>query len=297
MEFEGSGFERRDTRPAAEQARLSPGGLLGDTAARDYARKLQLFGAFAGPEIGQAVADLAIKPGSRILDAGCGVGGTLSWLATAAGAQGRVIGVDLSAAHLAAASEVLGNGAMLVQADLLRPPLAAGSFDLIWTSNTVNHLRDPDAGLSVLRQLLTRGGRVAIGQSSFLPEMYFAWDARLERVMHEAVRRYYRERYGLEEQELAGVRAVVGLLRRAALREVSVRTYLIERVAPLRAADEAYLLEAIFRSTWGERLRPYLEATDYRELTELCDPQHPRFALVRPDFHFLQTFTVGVGTV
>jgi len=184
-----------------------------------------------------------------------------------------------------------------VQADLLKPPLLPGSFDLIWTVNTINHLRDPDAGLARLRPLLAPGGRLALGQSALLAEMYFAWDARLERLTHEAVRMYYRARYGLAEQDLSGVRAIVGLLRRAALREVTVHTYLIERVAPLRPADEAYLLEAIFRGTWGERLRPYLDGDDYQALVQLCDPRDGRYALRRPDFHFLQSFTLAVGRV
>ncbi|MFX7883303.1 hypothetical protein ABTK06_20185, partial [Acinetobacter baumannii] len=75
------------------------------------------------------------------------------------------------------------------------------------------------------------------------------------------------------------------------------RTFVIERVLPLRPEDEDYLLEAIFQKTWGARLTPYLAPADYEELSRLCDPQHPEFALRRPDFHFLQTFTLVVGEV
>jgi hypothetical protein len=89
----------------------------------------------------------------------------------------------------------------------------------------------------------------------------------------------------------------VGLMRRASLQNVAVQSFIIERVSPLKPADEAYLLEAIFRDTWGERLRPYLSAEDYEELTALCNPDHPAFALRRADFHFLQTFTLAVGQV
>ena len=70
---------------------------------------------------------------------------------------------------------------------------------------------------------------------------------------------------------------------------------MIERVAPVSAADEAYLVEAIFRGSWGERLRPYLSDSDYAELERLCNPHHPDYALRRPDFHFLQSFTLAVG--
>lgn len=272
-------------------------GLLGDTAARDYSRKLQLFNSFAQPELRLALASLDIKPGMHILDAGCGTGEALGWLAAQVGGQGLAVGLDLAAAHVGAARAAVNGGTSLLQADLLRPPLAPGSFDLVWSMNTVNHLRDPVAGLRTLASLVRRGGSIALGQSSLLPDMYFAWDSRLERVTNEAVRHYYRDRYALDERKLAGVRSVVGMLRQAQLRDVTVRTHVIERVAPLGPADESYLLEAIFRATWGERLRAYLSDEDYDELTRLCDPQDVRFALKRPDFHFLQCFTLAVARV
>jgi len=272
-------------------------GLLDDTAARDYSRKLRLFNAFAEPELRQAMASLGLEPGMRVLDAGCGTGEALEWLALEVGAQGLVVGLDLASAHVAAARAAVPAGTAVLQADLSKPPLAAASFDLIWTVNTVNHLRDPLAGVKLLGNLLRAGGRIALGQSSLLPDMVFAWDSRLERLTNEAVRRYYRDRYRVDERELAAVRSIVGLLRRAQLREVGVRTLVIERVTPLRPADEAYLLEAIFRGTWGERLRPYLSSEDYEALSHLCDPMDHRFALQRPDFHFLQTFTLAVGRI
>ena len=55
-------------------------GKLGDTPARDYGRKLRLFNAFAEPELRAAIASLDLKPGMRVLDAGCGTGEALGWL-------------------------------------------------------------------------------------------------------------------------------------------------------------------------------------------------------------------------
>jgi hypothetical protein len=147
----------------------------------------------------------------------------------------------------------------------------------------------------VLAALLQPQGRIAIGQSSLLPDMYFAWDARLERVTNDAVRHYYRDKYHLSEQDLTSVRSLVGTLRSSGLRNVHAVTHVIERVAPLRMEDEAYLRRAIFQGTFGEKLRPYLSADDFAELGALCDPGNPGFALRRPDFHFLQTFTLVVG--
>jgi SAM-dependent methyltransferase len=274
-----------------------PAGLLGDTTARDYSRKLRLFNSFVEPELRQAIANLGLKPGMRVLDAGCGTGEALRWLCDAVAPQGTVVGIDLASAHVSAAHASASGQVFVLQADVRQPPLAPRSFDLIWSVNTINHLHEPLAGVRGMASLSCPGGRIALGQSSLLPDMFFAWDSRLERLTTEAVRRYYRDRYGLSERDLAGTRSIVGLLRRAGLHSVRAQTLIVERVSPLSAADEAYLLEAIFHDTWGERLRPYLSGEDYDELTALCDPLHPAFALRRADFHFLQTFSVAVGQV
>lgn len=273
------------------------GALLGDTASRDYAAKLEAFNAFAEPELRKAIGTLNLTSGMQVLDAGCGSGEALAWLHERVEPNGTVVGVDLSAAHLGSAARLLRPGVTLIQSDLLEVPLPARSLDFIWCVNTLHHLRDPLQGVNRLASLLRPGGRIAFGQSSFLPDMYFAWDARLERLTNEAVRRYYQERYRLEERDLTAVRALLGLLRRTSLRDVTVRTLVIERTTPLGSADRTYLLQTIFRQTWGERLRPYLSQADYAELSALCDPGHPQFALRRPDFHFLQTFTLALAEV
>jgi SAM-dependent methyltransferase len=284
------------TQPAAAVATPSAG-LLGDTPARDYAHKLSLFNSFAAPELRQLITGLGLRPGMRILDAGCGTGEALNWLLDEVKPTGAVTGIDLAAAHVNAARLRMSPQIHILQGDLLDAHFAPASFDLIWCINTINHLRDPVRGVETLALLLRPGGRIALGQSSLLPDMYFAWDSRLERVTNEAVRRYYRDRYCLEEHDLAAVRSIVGLLRRAQLHRVTARTVMIERLSPVNPADEAYLVEAIFRGTWGERLRPYLSSDDHAELTRLCDPQHAQFALHRPDFHFLQSFTLVTGEI
>jgi SAM-dependent methyltransferase len=272
-------------------------GLLGDTAARDYSRKLRSFNAFAEPELRQVIASLGIEPGMRILDAGCGSGEALQWLSAQAGDRGEIVGVDLSAAHTAAARERAPKHARVLQADLTSLPREVSDFDLIWCANALNHLHDPVRAIETLAALLRRGGRIAIGQSCLLPDMIFAWDSRLERLVNEAVRAYYRDRYGLSEHDLKGVRSLVGWLRAAHMSRVAVRTTVIERTAPLSSVDEAYLLETVFRGTWGERLQPYLCATDYSELQRLCDPTSGAFVLRRADFHFMQTFTLAIGEI
>jgi SAM-dependent methyltransferase len=268
--------------------------LLGDTPQRSYERKLRLFNAFAAPELRALIGGLGLRPGMRALDAGCGAGDAVAWLADHVAPGGLALGMDLAGAHIRAARAV-ATRADLLQGDIGQAPIRPASLDLVWCVNTINHLRDPLVGARGLATLLRPGGRIALGQSHLLPEMVFAWDARLERVVTEANRAYYRDRYGLSERDTAGIRALLGLLRAADLRNVRARTVVIERANPLAPADEAYLSEALLRDYWGEKLRPYLCPDDWAELAGLADPYGPAFCLRRPDFHYIQTFTLVTG--
>ena len=76
---------------AAEQAEFwnGPGGKMWLAAYARIERGIQDFG-----EAALAAADA--RPGERVLDIGCGTGGTTAALARAVGAGGRVLGVDIS---------------------------------------------------------------------------------------------------------------------------------------------------------------------------------------------------------
>lgn len=274
----------------------SGAGLLGDTPQRDYAAKLQLFNAFAKPELREAIDALSTPMGARVLDAGCGTGEALCWWHASTRNSGIVVGMDLAAAHVRTAHSSAPASTSIVQGDMLNPPFAEGSFDLVWSVNAINHLHAPVSGVRALSKLLRSRGRIVVGQSSLVPDMYFAWDACLEARVNEAVRAYYRERYGRSERDFAAVRSLAGWLQQAGLHDVIVRTRMIERVHPLADADERYLLGCIFRGTWGERLKKYLSQEDFEELARLCNPGDEGYALRRRDFHFLQSLTFAVGT-
>ena len=269
--------------------------MLGDTSTRDYSRKLKLFNSFAARELQHAVAWLQLQPGMCVLDAGCGSGDVLKWLFERTHPGGSVVGMDLAAPHTAAARELAGPEMLVVQGNLIHAPLKSGQFDAIWCANTINHVREPVDAIKALSSVLKSEGRIALGQSSFLPDMYLAWDARLERLTTDAIRQYYRDKYNIDERATSAARSLVGLLLRAELRNISVKTFVIERISPLDPPDVAYLQDTVFNSTWSKRLQAYLSKDDHDELMHLCDPADPLHALLRPDFHFLQTFTVAVG--
>jgi SAM-dependent methyltransferase len=208
-----------------------------------------------------------------------------------------VVGIDLAADHAHAARAAASHAASspaIVQGDVGAPPFLPATFDLIWSANTVNHLRHPAAGLAALGDVLRPGGYLVVGQSGFLPEMLFAWDERLEREVSAAIRRYYYAKYGLDARDVAGLRGLVGLLRGTGFSDVSARTIVIERIAPFDDATARYL-ESVLGWMRGERLRAYLAPEDWAELQRLCDSASADYCVLRPDFHHAQTLTLVTG--
>ena len=97
--------------------------------------------------------------GRRVLDAGCGKGRHLRLAARFGAAD--VIGIDLGPAIDVAASNTtdLAN-VHLIQGDLTRPPIRAGTIDLVYSIGVLHHLPDPAAGFRGLAPLLNERGRL-----------------------------------------------------------------------------------------------------------------------------------------
>jgi ubiquinone/menaquinone biosynthesis C-methylase UbiE len=266
---------------------------LGDAPDRSYATKLERFSRFIAPELKIAFSELGLTPGAKVLDVGCGVGFATRMLSGLLGRDAQVVGLDLSLPHLQAAR---GPGPIgLVQADAARLCFRDASFDLIWSCNTINHVREPVAALAAMRAALRPEGRVVLAQSGLLPEMFFAWDAPLDDAVRSACHQYYRQRYGLTLEDTASVRGLVGLIQRAGLRLGRVRTLTIERVQSLSDEDRAYFAETIFEGSWGERLRPFLTPAMWGRLCRNTQRDSPDYCLDRDDFHHIQTLTLCVG--
>ncbi len=276
-------------------SKTTPSRPLGDDPSRSYATKLDRFAQFAEPELRRVFRDLAPAGDNPTLDLGCGTGLGTRWLADQVSGNSLVIGVDLSAPHLRHARR--HHPGPLIQADVSHLCLRAQAVGFVWCCNTINHVAEPALVLANVATILSPGGRIVLAQSAVLPDMYFAWDSRLEEQIHAACYAYYRAKYGLSCQDTTGVRGVIGLLQRAGFRDVGVRTYVIERTQPLTSVDRAYFLETVFAGYWGSKIAPHLSAEAWQALTDLTDPASSSFCLDRPDFHHIQTLTVFQGAV
>jgi len=98
--------------------------------------------------------------GARVLDGGCGMG---RYLRVAAEVGANVVGMDLSAATLAAHDLTRDRpNVSVIRGDLLRPPFAEGAFDHIYSLGVLDHTPDPRAGFLALAKLLKPGGRIVV---------------------------------------------------------------------------------------------------------------------------------------
>jgi SAM-dependent methyltransferase len=122
---------------------------------------------------GRIVMDrLAIGEGERVLDVGCGCGETSLELGRRVGAQGSVLGVDISTIMLQRARE-RGANAKNVQflvADAQTHAFAPASFEVIFSRFGVMFFQDPRAAFKNLAQALAPGGRLGFHCWKTLPE-------------------------------------------------------------------------------------------------------------------------------
>ena len=100
-----------------------------------------------------------VRAGDRALDLGCGAG---DFTAALARSGAEAIGADVAEAALARArSRNPGLEFRLVPFD--GPlPFEAGSFELVWASEVIEHVADTARWLSEVRRVLVPGGRLLV---------------------------------------------------------------------------------------------------------------------------------------
>lgn len=116
-----------------------------------------------GPAYAAAVAELGLRAGDRVLDAGCGTGRALPPLRAAVGPSGVVLGADLTPAMLREAVRAGRDrdGALLL-ADVAALPLRPRSLDAVFGAGLISHLPSPAENLRELARVVRPGGVLAL---------------------------------------------------------------------------------------------------------------------------------------
>ena len=141
----------------------SPDGIAGvfDRAADTYDR---VGVPWFEPIAAGLVAELAVRPGERVLDVGCGRGAALRPLAQATGPDGYALGIDLAPRMVELTRQDLSDLPQVEVrvGDARAPGLPSASFDVVASCLVLFFLPDPAAALRAWTDLLVGGGRLGV---------------------------------------------------------------------------------------------------------------------------------------
>ena len=123
-------------------------------------------------------ADTAYPEGSRVLEAGCGVGAqTVTLAMNSPGAS--IVSVDISEQSVAQAQQKVRAAGLtnvrFQQGDIYQLPFAPQSFDHVFVCFVLEHLYEPVSALRTLKSLLRPGGTITViegdhGSAYFHPD-------------------------------------------------------------------------------------------------------------------------------
>lgn len=122
--------------------------------------------------------DTRFPAGSRVLEAGCGIGAQTVILAKNS-PKAQIISIDISAESLRKAEDTVRKqgctNVTFCEADISDLPFAPASFDHIFVCFVLEHLAKPQRALEQLRPLLKDGGTITViegdhGSAYFHPD-------------------------------------------------------------------------------------------------------------------------------
>lgn len=116
-----------------------------------------------GPLATSSLAELAgIRPGERVLDVGCGIGGPARQLAKLGA---TVAGIDLTPALCDAARTLNERAGLDIDVrcgSALDMPFDDGAFDVVWTQHVTMNIEDKAGLYREMRRVVRDGGRLAL---------------------------------------------------------------------------------------------------------------------------------------
>jgi cyclopropane fatty-acyl-phospholipid synthase-like methyltransferase len=184
----------------------------------------------------RVLATLAgVRAGERVLDAGCGIGGSAVWLA--ANLDAEVVGVNINARQIDQARRLahrlrLEDRVQFQAADFCNTQLAGESFDIVWALESACYAEDQRAFLAEAWRLLKPGGRAVIADG-------FLTRDNLDAAERKIVQRWQR---GWAIPAVSSIEQFDGWLREAGFRRCEFRDVTEHVAASSRRIYRATLL-------------------------------------------------------
>lgn len=249
------------------------------------------------PLLRWVIQSLGFPPGSRGLDAGCGIGLQALLLAEAIGIQAQVTGMDILPELLAHGQNTMrqagyADRVAFCAGDVSRLPFADRAFDWAWSADCIGYpVGELAPLLAELRRVVRPGGSILIlawSSQQLLPG-YPLLEARLNATCSAYV------------PYLQGANPELNFLRAghsfqdAGLEEIQGQTFVGDVRAPL-SRDQRTALISLFDMLWGQP-QPGVSPEDWQAYQRLCTSGSAEFILDLPDYYAFFTYTMFRGKV
>jgi SAM-dependent methyltransferase len=240
---------------------------------------------------------VGIRPGWRVLDAGCGTGNYLPLLAELVGPTGALDALDLVPETVAitearVSTQPLACSVKPRVGELTALPYPDDTFDAVWCADTTQHLSDEQLAVALVefRRVVKPGGLVAVK------------DIDLTMLRNSCISPLILGRLLVSGYMAGGVEGrsswrgpeLRGALLTAGLRDVWQRTTLVERFAPLDGATRRFMVAAV--GAYAARVaQQELSADDQAAWARLT--QDAAGEVDRPTFFYREGNILAVGRV
>lgn len=262
----------------------------------NYLEQLLVTSKLREPTLQAAIRALALPPGSRGLDVGCGAGLLCMMLAEALGPEGHVTGVDREAEFLEHGSGLVERAGLADRVSLRdgnadQLPFEDDSFDWALSVDCVGYGPwDPMHQLREMSRMVRPGGTLAIlawSSEKLLPG-YPVLEAKLQATTAGLLP------FNSDMPPERHFPRALGLLRELGLTDLRVQTFAGGAHAPL-SEDLRAGLESLLDMRWPD-VEAELEGGDLTEFERLCRPGSPDFILDHPDYYAWFTYSMFHGT-
>ncbi len=262
-----------------------------------YIQRLLVTKPLMKPVYQEAIRILHLPQGSCGIDAGCGIGLQTPLLASGVGAEGHVIGLDVSPELIAKAEEIIDKAGLSEQisfqvGDIHHLPFDDNTYDWLWSANCAGYpSRNPLPLISELSRVVKPGGKVAIliYASQLLLPGYPILETRLS-ATSAGVAPFTTEM----KPETHHLR-VLGWFQEAGLDRCAVQTLVHGFHAPLKK-EEREAVEALIEMRW-EAVELELSSEDRVLFQRLTQPDSRDYILNIPDYYGFVVFSLFEGRV
>jgi ubiquinone/menaquinone biosynthesis C-methylase UbiE len=261
----------------------------------DYIRMLEVFHPLRESILRSAIEMLQLPAGSQGLDAGCGIGLPSLLLAESVGPDGHVTGLDVSAAFLNYAKDVVEQAGLAEQisfreGNINHLPFANKTFDWVWSVDCAGYrTEDPLPLFRELTRVIKPGGILALlcwSSEKLLPG-YPLLEARLNTTAGGIAP------FTMRMQPETHYLRTLKWMHEVGLTNATGHTVVGNVQAPLHQEIRQALF-ALFQMRWAEAESEVSQEV-WREYQRLCQPESPDCILDLPEYYAFFTYTMFYG--